>query len=151
MSLALDGIVLGSSLFDNLRLSLLDAAREFYRNEAKAWLRYGSVEAYCRQTSQRLSQEQRRCRQVLGEEEAREMVTIVGEELVRRHLETLVYAETGIRSMVRKRQTEELRLLAELADRFTPRNSTGEVKRGEENLNLVSYWEARILQGEQNA
>lgn len=104
-----------AKLYDTLRVELVEQTRAFYRDEALEYMPKTTVGAYCRHVQRRLAEEKDRFYFLFHGLGFDKIVAAARHELIEKHHEALVSADTGVGFMEREGRKEELELLLSLA------------------------------------
>lgn len=95
--------------------ALLRTSTEFYQHEGKRLLEIGDASTFCRIATQRIAEEQERCRYALSSMTEPKLLQILDEELIRKNIEEVVRLEgTGVRHMLDHNQLDGLRNVYQL-------------------------------------
>ncbi|KAJ5139148.1 uncharacterized protein N7515_003996 [Penicillium bovifimosum] len=90
--------------------AFLNTSKEFYRAEGQRLLEIGDATTFCRLTTQRISEEQERCRFMLSTATEPKVLDLLDSELIRANIEEVVNLEgTGVRHMLDHHQLDGLR------------------------------------------
>ena len=82
---------------------------DFYRSESQKFLMENSASIYIRQVEQRINEEAERATQYLDESTENRIVEVVEEELIKKHMKTIVEMEnSGVVHMLSNRKTDDL-------------------------------------------
>ena len=82
---------------------------DFYRSESQKFLMENSASIYIRQVEQRINEEAERATHYLDESTENRIVEVVEEELIKRHMKTIVEMEnSGVVHMLSNRKTDDL-------------------------------------------
>lgn len=102
--------------------SFLRTSTEFYQDEGRRLIEIGDATTFCRITSQRISEEQERCRYTLSSMTEQKILHVLDEELIRKNIEEVVQLEgTGVRHMLDHDQLDGLRSIYQLNARVDPK------------------------------
>ena len=101
----------------------LTASREFYRNEGVKLLREADAASYCRQTRNRIHEEQDRCRSSLSQTTTPKITAVVEDELIKNKIKDLIEMDSGVKHMVDNDRFEDLELVFDLNARIDPKKS----------------------------
>ncbi|CAG8382587.1 unnamed protein product [Penicillium salamii] len=89
--------------------ALLEASQQFYQAEGQRLLQIGDATAFCRIATQRVAEEQERCRYTLAVVSEPKVLELLDEHLIRSNIEEVVNLEgTGVRHMLDHDQLEGL-------------------------------------------
>ncbi|KAJ5987994.1 hypothetical protein N7481_003204 [Penicillium waksmanii] len=114
-----EGAKLYHSMFEP---AFLRTSTEFYQGEGKRLIDIGDASTFCRITSERIAEEQERCRYVLASATESKILHILDEELIRKNIEEVVKLEgTGVRHMLDHNQLDGLRNVYQLNARVDPK------------------------------
>jgi cullin 3 len=114
-----EGAKLYHSMFEP---AFLRTSTKFYQGEGKRLLEIGDASTFCRITSQRIAEEQERCRYVLASATETKILHILDDELIRKNIEEVVKLEgTGVRHMLDHNQLDGLRNVYQLNARVDPK------------------------------
>ncbi|CAL5874963.1 uncharacterized protein PFLUO_LOCUS9266 [Penicillium psychrofluorescens] len=98
-----------------LEPAFLETSKEFYQAEGQRLLEIADATTFCRLASQRIAEEQERCRYTLSTITEQKILDLVDEELIRKNIEEVVNLEgTGVRYMLDHNQIDGLRNVYEL-------------------------------------
>ncbi|KAJ5779074.1 hypothetical protein N7457_006794 [Penicillium paradoxum] len=90
--------------------AFLNTSREFYRAEGQRLLEFGDATTFCRLATQRITEEQERCRFMLSATTESKVLELLDEELIRANIDEVVNLEgTGVRHMLDHDQLDGLR------------------------------------------
>ncbi|KAJ5350874.1 hypothetical protein N7541_008601 [Penicillium brevicompactum] len=89
--------------------AFLEASKEFYEAEGQRLLQIGDATEFCRIATQRVSEEQERCRYTLAIGTEPKVLDLLDDQLIRNNIEEVVNLEgTGVRHMLDHDQQEGL-------------------------------------------
>lgn len=95
--------------------AFLQTSREFYQQEGQRLLAMGDAATFCRVTSQRIAEEQERCRYTLSTITELAILDLVDDELIRKNIDEVVNLEgTGVRHMLDHNQIDGLQNVYQL-------------------------------------
>lgn len=112
--------------------AFLGSSRDFYREEGVRLLEGGDAATFCRVASQRIAEEQERCRYTLATMTEPKINEVLDNELIRKNIETVVRLEgTGVRHMLDHKLLDGLRNVYTLNARVDEKKLalTGEVSK----------------------
>lgn len=112
--------------------AFLSSSRDFYKEEGVRLLEGGDAATFCRIASQRIAEEQERCRYTLATMTEPKISEVLDNELIRNNIETVVRLEgTGVRYMLDQKLLDGLRNVYILNARVDERKTalTGEVSK----------------------
>jgi cullin 3 len=90
-------------------IAFLNTSRDFYREEGIRLLEVGDAATFCRIASQRIAEEQERCRYTLAAITEPKIAEVLNQELIRENIEEVVRLEgTGVRYMLDQKQLDGL-------------------------------------------
>ncbi|KAG9509946.1 Cullin-3 [Fragariocoptes setiger] len=93
----------------------LEQSAEFYRCESQKFLAENSASAYIRKVEQRIEEESERAKRYLDEATEAKIVQVVEEELITKHMNSIVEMEnSGVVNMLRDRKIEDLNCMYKL-------------------------------------
>lgn len=96
----------------------LAQSAEFYRMESQKFLAENSASVYIKKVEQRIHEEAERAKHYLGETTERRIVEVVEEELISKHMKTVVEMEnSGVVHMLKNQKTEDLACMYKLFSR----------------------------------
>lgn len=98
---------------------LLQSA-EFYRMESQKFLAENSASVYIKKVEARINEEAERAKHYLDESTENRIVEVVEEELIKKHMKTIVEMEnSGVVHMLKNQKTEDLACMYKLFSRVT--------------------------------
>ncbi|XP_045101762.1 cullin-3-like [Portunus trituberculatus] len=96
----------------------LAQSAEFYRMESQKFLAENSASVYIKRVEARISEEAERAKHYLDESTERRIVEVVEEELIKKHMKTIVEMEnSGVVHMLKNNKTEDLACMYKLMSR----------------------------------
>ncbi|KAG0712271.1 Cullin-3 [Chionoecetes opilio] len=98
----------------------LAQSAEFYRMESQKFLAENSASVYIKRVEARISEEAERAKHYLDESTERRIVEVVEEELIKKHMKTIVEMEnSGVVHMLKNNKTEDLACMYKLMSRVS--------------------------------
>ncbi|XP_043232481.1 cullin-3-like [Amphibalanus amphitrite] len=96
----------------------LQQSAEFYRMESQNFLAENSASAYIRKVEARINEEAERASHYLDESTEARIVEVVEEELIKKHMKTIVEIEnSGVVHMLKQQKTDDLACMYKLLSR----------------------------------
>ncbi|KAK5002587.1 hypothetical protein LTR28_011220, partial [Elasticomyces elasticus] len=99
----------------------LASSAEFYRALGDRLLKESDAGQYCRETRNRIDEENDRCRSTLSESTTPKIQKVVEDELIRYRMKDLIESESGVRFMITNERHDDLALVFDLEARVDPR------------------------------
>jgi len=110
---------------EDFETHFLRQSADFYRSESQKFLMENSASIYIRQVEQRINEEAERATHYLDESTENRIVEVVEEELIKRHMKTIVEMEnSGVVHMLSNRKTDDLACMYKLFGRVTDGHRT---------------------------
>ncbi|KAK8745468.1 hypothetical protein OTU49_000203 [Cherax quadricarinatus] len=98
----------------------LAQSAEFYRMESQKFLAENSASVYIKRVEARIMEEAERAKHYLDESTERRIVEVVEEELIKKHMKTIVEMEnSGVVHMLKNNKTEDLACMYKLMSRVS--------------------------------
>lgn len=98
----------------------LQQSAEFYMGESQKFLAENSASVYIKKVETRINEESDRAKHYLDESTERRIVEVVEEELIKKHMKTIVEMEnSGVVHMLKHQKTEDLACMYKLFGRVT--------------------------------
>lgn len=98
----------------------LQQSAEFYRLESQNFLAENSASVYIKKVEARINEEAERAKHYLDESTETRIVEVVEEELIKKHMKTIVEMEnSGVVHMLKNQKTEDLACMYKLFNRVT--------------------------------
>ncbi|CAL4108243.1 unnamed protein product, partial [Meganyctiphanes norvegica] len=98
----------------------LAQSAEFYRMESQKFLAENSASVYIKRVEARIMEEAERAKHYLDESTERRIVEVVEEELIKKHMKTIVEMEnSGVVYMLKNNKTEDLACMYKLMSRVS--------------------------------
>lgn len=98
--------------------TFLDTSREFYRIEGQRLLETADAATFCKSASERLAEEEERCRYTLSHYSEQKIKSVLDDELIRRNITDVIGLEgSGVRYMVDHDKLEDLANVYSLSSR----------------------------------
>ncbi|PSN55549.1 Cullin-3 [Blattella germanica] len=98
----------------------LQQSAEFYRLESQKFLAENSASVYIKKVEARINEEAERAKHYLDESTEPRIVEVVEEELIKKHMKTIVEMEnSGVVHMLKNQKTEDLACMYKLFSRVT--------------------------------
>lgn len=98
----------------------LQQSAEFYRMESQKFLAENSASVYIKKVEARINEEAERAKHYLDESTEPRIVEVVEEELIKKHMKTIVEMEnSGVVHMLKNQKTEDLACMYKLFGRVT--------------------------------
>ncbi|KAL1458052.1 hypothetical protein WDU94_008227, partial [Cyamophila willieti] len=98
----------------------LQQSAEFYKMESQRFLAENSASVYIKKVEARINEEAERAKHYLDESTESRIVEVVEEELIKKHMRTIVEMEnSGVIHMLQNRKTEDLACMYKLFSRVT--------------------------------
>jgi len=96
----------------------LEKSREFYQVESEHFLRENSASVYIRKVEQRIKEEGERAKNYLDPSTEKQIVHVIEQELIQKHLKTIVEMEnSGVVYMLKTERVEDLKKMYEILSR----------------------------------
>ncbi|XP_054167260.1 cullin-3-B-like isoform X2 [Oppia nitens] len=103
------GIESRSVYEEDFERPFLQQSAEFYRFESQKFLEENSASVYMKKVDQRINEEAERAKHYLDKSTEDEIVRVVEEELISKHMKTIVEMEnSGVVHMLKNQKTEDL-------------------------------------------
>nr|CAG4634632.1 EOG090X01NX [Alona affinis] len=103
----------------------LSQLAEFYKSESQRFLAENSASAYIKKVEARINEESERAKYYLDEWTEQRIVAVVEEELIHKHMKTIVEMEnSGVVHMLKSMKTEDLRCMYKLLGRVSDGHKT---------------------------
>lgn len=103
----------------------LQQSAEFYRLESQKFLEENSASVYIKKVEQRINEEAERAKHYLDESTEQQIVHVVEEELISKHMKTIVEMEnSGVIHMLRNQRIDDLGCMYKLFSRVNSGLST---------------------------
>jgi len=97
----------------------LEQSREFYRIEADRFLAENSASVYIKKVEQRIKEEADRAKHYLDPSTEKQIVTVIEEELIQKHLKRIVEMEnSGVVYMLKNEKIDDLRTMYTILSRI---------------------------------
>lgn len=97
----------------------LEQSREFYRIESDRFLAENSASVYIKKVEQRIKEEAERAKHYLDPSTEKQIVTVIEEELIQKHLKTIVEMEnSGVVYMLKNEKIDDLRTMYTILSRI---------------------------------
>lgn len=110
---------------EDFETHFLRQSADFYRSESQKFLMENSASIYIRQVEQRINEEAERATHYLDESTENRIVEVVEEELIKKHMKTIVEMEnSGVVHMLSNRKTDDLACMYKLFGRVTDGHRT---------------------------
>ncbi|XP_075211864.1 cullin 3 [Lycorma delicatula] len=98
----------------------LHQSSDFYRLESQKFLNENSASVYIKKVEARINEEAERAKHYLDESTESRIVEVVEEELIKKHMKTIVEMEnSGVVHMLKNQKTEDLACMYKLFSRVT--------------------------------
>lgn len=98
----------------------LAQSAEFYRSESQRFLGENSASVYIKKVEARINEESERAKVYLDESTEQRIVTVVEEELIQKHMKTIVEMEnSGVVHMLKCQKTDDLHCMYKLLSRVS--------------------------------
>ncbi|KAF3762637.1 Cullin-domain-containing protein [Cryphonectria parasitica EP155] len=108
----------------------IEAARQYYAQEADRLLQDGDAGTWIRQTNRRLQEEVARCETTVSKLSQAKILAVVEDELISKHLDKFLALETtGLRAMIDNDRFEDLSILYRLVSRPGVKNGIDKLKK----------------------
>ncbi|KAK7080376.1 Cullin-3 [Halocaridina rubra] len=112
------GIESRSVYEEDFERPFLAQSAEFYRMESQKFLAENSASVYIKRVEARILEEAERAKHYLDESTERRIVEVVEEELIKKHMKTIVEMEnSGVVHMLKNNKTEDLACMYKLMSR----------------------------------
>lgn len=99
--------------------AFLEISKSFYQAEGQRLLQTADAATFCRVTSDRLSEEEERCRYTLSQFSEQKIKTVIDDELIRRNISDVINLEgSGVRYMLDNDRLEDLANVYDLSARI---------------------------------
>ena len=135
VALGIDGEHHGLVYQDLFEESFLERSASFFSSESQKLLKQNSASFYIRKVEARMDLEAMRTSQYLDNTTIPKMVRVMDEELIKRHMETIVdMKDSGVEFMLRNDRTDELACLYKLFGRV-----------GEEGMRIIGDCISRFI------
>jgi cullin 3 len=96
----------------------LEKSREFFKVESEKFLRENSASVYIKKVEQRINDEAERAKHYLDPSTEKQIVAVIEEELIQKHLKTIVEMEnSGVVHMLKTEQVSNLRQMYKILSR----------------------------------
>ncbi|KAJ5908852.1 hypothetical protein N7495_001534 [Penicillium taxi] len=98
--------------------AFLAASTDFYQSEGRRLLALGDATKFCKIASDRIAEEQERCRLMLARETELKILDVLDEQLLLKNIEQVVnIPDTGVRNMLDRNLLDELKAVYRLSAR----------------------------------